>query len=237
MKTWFISDLHLDPQRPETTQQCLTFLEQIKEDAEALYILGDLFDYWIGDDLLNTPLGEPILSIIDAFKLLSNNGCTLYFAHGNRDFLIGEAFMQRIGGQLLDEHHVIDLYGTPTLIMHGDTLCTDDTDYQQLRTLLRNTEWQQAFLAKPLPQRIQEAQQLRAISKEKTEQKQENIMDVNQQQVEAVMQTFGVSQLIHGHTHRPATHTFELAGQTVTRIVLGDWYKQSHYLSFSSRVD
>ena len=233
MKTWFISDLHLDDTRPHITQQFFDFLNKIKDEAEALYILGDLFEAWIGDDILDTPLGASALEVVNPLKKLSDNGTKLYFAHGNRDFLIGDQFIKRIGANLLDEHQVIDLYGTPTLIMHGDTLCTDDIEYQQLRGMLRKPQWQKEFLAKPLQERIEEALKLRQISQEKTKGKQEDILDVNQSKVEKVMRKFGVTQLIHGHTHRPATHDFELDGTQAKRIVLGDWYEQSSYLEFS----
>ena len=233
MKTWFISDLHLDTTRPHSTEAFFTFLKEIQGKAEALYILGDLFEYWIGDDVLNTPLGASIETIINNIRKLVDSGTTVYFAHGNRDFLIGDDFIKRTGAILLDEHKVIDLYGTPTLILHGDTLCTDDTDYQQLRIMLRNPQWQQRFLAKPLQARIEEASNLRKISQEKTKGKQEEILDVNQTSVENIMQEFGVRQMIHGHTHRPATHTFKLDGKVAKRIVLGDWYGQGSYLEFS----
>ena len=234
MKTWFISDLHLDDSRPHITQEFFDFLSKLKNKAEALYILGDLFEAWIGDDVLNTPLGTSALKVVHHLKALSESGTTLYFAHGNRDFLITHQFIEKIGANLLDEHTVIDLYGTATLIMHGDTLCTDDLEYQQLRTTLRSPEWQTEFLAKPLSKRIEEALKLRKISQEKTKGKQENILDVNQNDVEKMMREYNVTQIIHGHTHRPAIHKFELDGEKATRIVLGDWYEQSSYLEFSA---
>ena len=142
MKTWFISDLHLDDSRPHITKEFFNFLDRIKNKAEALYILGDLFEAWIGDDILDTPLGTSALKVVNHLKQLSANGTNIYFAHGNRDFLIGEQFIERSGAFVLGEHTVIDLYGTPTLIMHGDTLCTDDIEYQQLRNLLHKPQWQ-----------------------------------------------------------------------------------------------
>ncbi len=232
MKTWFISDLHLDDSRPHITQAFFDFLANIKGDAEALYILGDLFEAWIGDDILGTPLGASSLDLVHQLKTLSASGTKIYFAHGNRDFLIGHQFIENIGASLLAEHSVIDLYGTPTLIMHGDTLCTDDIEYQQLRSMLRKQQWQAEFLAKPLVERIEEAIKLREISQEKTKGKQEDILDVNQNEVEKIMREYNVMQLIHGHTHRPATHNFELDGKQATRIVLGDWYEHSSFLVF-----
>lgn len=234
MKTWFISDLHLDDSRPHITEEFFNFLDHIKNKAEALYILGDLFEAWIGDDILDTPLGTSALKVVNHLKQLSANGTKIYFAHGNRDFLIGEQFIERSGAFVLGEHTVIDLYGTPTLIMHGDTLCTDDIEYQQLRSLLHSPQWQKEFLAKPLPERIEEALKLRNISQEKTKNKQAEILDVNQHAVENVMREYKVRQLIHGHTHRPASHTFTLDDSQATRIVLGDWYEQSSYLAFSA---
>lgn len=236
MKTYFIADLHLDDSRPHITQLFIDFLNEIKQDAHTLYILGDLFEYWIGDDVLNLPLNacpntiKFMESIVMELKALTDSGVTLYLAHGNRDFLLGEQFIQAIGAQLLDEHVVINLYGTPTLIMHGDTLCTDDTEYQTLRTLLRNPEWQHDFLSKSIQMRLKEADNLRQMSQEKTKQKQPDILDVNQQSVEAVMRKFNVLQLIHGHTHRPATHEFMLDGVAAKRIVLADWYQRSSSL-------
>jgi UDP-2,3-diacylglucosamine hydrolase len=236
MKTYFIADLHLDDSRPHITQLFLDFLHEIKQDADTLYILGDLFEYWIGDDVLDLPLEtcprtiKLMQSVVIALKGLTDHGVTLYLVHGNRDFLLGKYFMQAVGAYLLDEHVVIDLYGTPTLIMHGDTLCTDDTEYQQLRSLLRGAQWQQDFLSQSIQMRIKEADNLRQMSQQQTKEKQLAILDVNQQSVEAVMRQFKVLQLIHGHTHRPATHQFMLDGVVAKRIVLADWYQCSSSL-------
>jgi UDP-2,3-diacylglucosamine hydrolase len=236
MKTYFISDLHLDDSRPHITQLFIDFLNEIKQDAQTLYILGDLFEYWIGDDVLDLPLKacpntiKLMQSVVIELKALTDSGVTLYLAHGNRDFLLGQQFIQAIGAHLLDEHVVIDLYGTPTLIMHGDTLCTDDTEYQKLRTMLRNPQWQQDFLSKTIKTRIKEADNLRQMSQKQTKEKQQAILDVNQQSVTAVMRKFKVLQLIHGHTHRPATHQFMLDGLAAKRIVLADWYQHSSSL-------
>ena len=240
MKTYFIADLHLDDSRPHITQLFIEFLNEIKQDADTLYILGDLFEYWIGDDVLDLPLEacprtiKLMQSVVIALKALTDCGVTLYLAHGNRDFLLGKHFMQAVGAHLLDEHVVIDLYGTPTLIMHGDTLCTDDIEYQQLRTLLRSTQWQQDFLSQSIQMRIKEADNLRQMSQKQTKEKQQAILDVNQQSVEAVMRQFKVLQLIHGHTHRPATHQFMLEGVAAKRIVLADWYQRSSSLVIES---
>ncbi len=231
MKTWFISDLHLDDSRPHITEQFFDFLAKIKDEAEALYILGDLFEAWVGDDILDTPLGASALKVVRHIKELSHSGTKIYFAHGNRDFLIGDQCIKRMGATLLDEYHLINLYGKKTLLMHGDTLCTDDIEYQQLRAVLRNPQWQREFLSKPLTERIAEALKLRQISQEKMKGKQERILDVNQAEVEKIMKKYDVTLLIHGHTHRPATHEFDLDHYSVKRIVLGDWYEQSSYLA------
>lgn len=237
MTTWFISDLHLDAKRPAMATLLLAFLQSLHGKADALYILGDFFEYWIGDDALQTPAGAVFLPIVQGLRAVKESGVPVYFAHGNRDFLAGEAFAEQAGCQLLPEEQVVDLYGVPTLLMHGDTLCTDDVDYQQLRQQLRDPQWQQAFLALSLPERIQQAEALRAKSKEAMQGKAEVILDVNQSAVEAVMQRHGVSRLIHGHTHRPAIHDFRLTEKPVQRIVLGDWYEQGSFLKVESSGD
>lgn len=235
-KTYFIADLHLDDRRPHITQLFIDFLNEIKPEASALYILGDLFEYWIGDDVLDLPLKvcpntiKLMQAVVIELKALSDSGVKIYLAHGNRDFLIGDYFIESIGATLLAEHHIMNLGSTPTLIMHGDTLCSDDIEYQKLRTMLRNPGWQVDFLSRSIQERIKEADNLRKISQEQTKTKQDELMDVNQNEVENIMRKFKVTQLIHGHTHRPATHNFILDGQTVKRIVLADWYQKSSYL-------
>lgn len=232
--TWFISDLHLDISRPDVTLQFLQLLQNLKDNnTQSLYILGDLFEFWIGDDVLDHPLGQPLLPIIKALHSLSASGCVIYFIHGNRDFVIGEMFSERTGVQLLPEHHIIDLYGEPVLIMHGDTLCTDDHQYQAFRSLSRTSEWQQQLLFLEIPERIKQAMAMRAESAKTTRAQSEEILDVNQGTVEATMLEHGVKRLIHGHTHRPAVHEFVLAdGQKMQRIVLGDWYDQQSHLKY-----
>ena len=231
MKTWFISDLHLDASRPDLLQLCVDFLDEIKHQADSLYILGDLFEYWLGDDSLDTPISKCFQPVIAKLKELSNTGIPLYFIAGNRDFLISKDFAKQTGCKLLKDETIIDLYGVPTLIMHGDTLCTDDVDYLKLRDLLRSEQWQKDFLNLSIEKRIEQALKLRNASKEKTANKPENILDVNQQAVEFVMKKHNVFQLIHGHTHRMATHHFKLDEQEATRFVLGDWHTHSHFLS------
>lgn len=223
----FIADLHLDPSRPEITALFTRFLEQEKNQAQALYILGDLFEAWIGDDAV--PSSDPVLTALRDFS----QQVPTYFMHGNRDFLVGERFAELTGIELLPDPIVVDLTGTPTLLMHGDSLCIDDHEYQAFRSMVRNPEWQAAFLAMPIEQRIQMAQQARSESGERNQLIDDYLMDVNQQAVEDEMQRHSVQQLIHGHTHRPAIHHFESDGQQRTRVVLGDWYEQGSVL----RVD
>jgi UDP-2,3-diacylglucosamine hydrolase len=234
MTTWFISDLHLDASRPGITALLLDFLSERQGDAAALYILGDFFEYWVGDDALGTPEAAVFQPVIQTLRELSDSGVKLYFQHGNRDFLVGEGFARVTGCTLLPEQQLIDLYGTPTLLLHGDTLCTDDVEYQQMRKMLRNPQWQQQVLSLPLETRIQQAQAMRAQSRMSTEAKAASILDVNPQTVLAVMATAGVTRLIHGHTHRPAVHDVTVNGNAAQRIVLGDWHEAQ--LSFL-RVD
>lgn len=233
MTTWFISDLHLEPARPASTQLLFQFLQHIRGKAEALYILGDLFEYWIGDDFLATPAGQQVLPILQAFKQVATRGTPIYLQHGNRDFLLAEQFAELSSITLLPEQKNIDLYGQPTLIMHGDLLCTDDVDYQKARVLFRSLPWQQQILAKSIPERLQYAQSLRMQSQQSAQTKQEEILDANQVAIEATMRAAQVQQLIHGHTHRPAIHEFELEGRSAKRVVLGDWYSHGSFL----RVD
>jgi UDP-2,3-diacylglucosamine hydrolase len=228
--TLFIADLHLDPARPAITDLFLDFLATEARAASALYILGDLFEAWVGDDD-DAPHHRPVVT---ALRDLSTSGTSVWFAHGNRDFLLGESFAAASGAQLLGEETVIDLYGTATLLMHGDTLCTDDTAYLAFRAQVRDPAWQREFLAKPLAERRQIAQGLRERSAASTRDKPAEIMDVNAATVAQTMIAAGVRQLIHGHTHRPAIHEFELEGQTARRIVLGDWYTQGSVLRCSA---
>lgn len=222
----FISDLHLTGERPHSTQAFLQFMQQEARQAEALYVLGDLFEAWIGDDAIPPGMDR----VLDAFHELTQSGVPVYVMVGNRDFLLGDGFEKLTGCTLLPEPSIIDLYGTPTLLMHGDTLCTDDVEYQQIRAVIRTPKWREDFLNKTIEQRITLAKQARAQSKASTSQKDESIMDVNEQTVEAALRQHGVSQLIHGHTHRPAIHQLEIDGKAAKRIVLGDWYDQSSIL-------
>jgi UDP-2,3-diacylglucosamine hydrolase len=230
MATLFISDLHLDPARPDITTQALEFLADEAHAADALYILGDLFEAWVGDD---DPEPEK-RRVIAALRKLSDAGLPLYFMHGNRDFLVGAGFAADSGCKLLEDPTIIELHGTRVLLMHGDTLCTDDHEYQAFRAMVRNPAWQQAMLARPLPERLALARQLRETSAASMAGKSMEIMDVNQGAVEAAMREHGVYTLLHGHTHRPAVHRFELDGHEAVRIVLGDWYTQGSALSWDA---
>lgn len=222
---WFIADLHLDPSQPSALRAFLTVLESSPVPG-ALYILGDLFETWIGDDD-DQPLGE---AVAEGLRGLAERGCPLYFIHGNRDFLLGEDFARRSALQLLPEHTVIELHGTPTLIMHGDTLCTDDIAYQNLRRQVRSPAWQTAVLSRSLAERRQLAASLRTESEKALRDKPETITDVNTETVQRIMAEYGVQQLIHGHTHRPAFHDLTVNQQPARRIVLGPWYHQCSIL-------
>ncbi len=219
MTTLFISDLHLEESRPDITDAFLAFLKDKAMGVERLYILGDFFEAWIGDDE-RTPLQETVAA---ALKEVSDNGTEIFLMHGNRDFLIGEDFCNRAGATLLDDPTVVDLYGIPTLLMHGDSLCTADVEYQKFRANMRNPQWQQMILARPLADRQQMARQLREISMAKNQGKAETIMDVTPEEVVKEMEAHGVQRLVHGHTHRPAIHELQANGQDARRIVLGDW--------------
>ncbi|MCC6134398.1 MAG: UDP-2,3-diacylglucosamine diphosphatase [Candidatus Contendobacter sp.] len=221
MTTLFISDLHLESAHPARTALLLDFLSRQIQSADALYILGDLFEAWIGDD--DDADAEWGLTVAAALQTLTGSGVPVFFLHGNRDFLIGERFAAAAGIQFLLESVVIDLAGEPVLLLHGDTLCTDDVDYQAFRTQVRHPVWQTQMLALPLAQRRALAGQLRETSRQATGQKAAEIMDVNQAEVERVMRHHGVRRLIHGHTHRPAIHNWTLDGQPARRAVLGDW--------------
>ena len=217
--TLFISDLHLDPSRPTVTRAFLDLLKGEAAHVDALYILGDFFESWVGDDD-DSPL---IAEVSSALQALSTSGTNCYLMHGNRDFLIGEQFCQQSGCTLLPDPCTIELYGKPVLLMHGDSLCTGDESYMAFRAQARSPQWQQQILAMPLDDRRALAKQLRESSMDANSNKAEDIMDINQAELEKVMLELDVQTLIHGHTHRPATHTFELQGKACQRIVLGDW--------------
>lgn len=224
MTTYFISDIHLGQAADNDAGELfLDFLDEITEQASSLYILGDLFEAWLGDDAIPPEYQAGI----EALKQLSEGGTLLYLMHGNRDFLIGEELCDRIGAELLTDPTLIEMDNVPTLLMHGDLLCTDDVIYQQFRRQVRNPVWQQEFLRLTPPQRAEMARQARKQSAEHTRGSSYDIMDVNQAAVEDIMQQYGARRLIHGHTHRPAVHDFSLSQLDVQRIVLGDWHPDS----------
>ncbi|HET6725037.1 MAG TPA: UDP-2,3-diacylglucosamine diphosphatase [Gammaproteobacteria bacterium] len=226
MTTAFVSDLHLDARRPEVTTLFREFLANEARTLDGLYILGDLFEAWIGDDDPDPHNGV----VRQDLAALTAAGVPAWFMHGNRDFLVGDAFSRETGVQLLDDPIVVDLYGTSTLLTHGDALCTDDVDYQTFRATVRNPAWQQAFLSQPVDARRRLAAQARAESQRQQSGKSMDIMDVNQGEVVKMMRDHGVTRMIHGHTHRPDTHQFAVDGVQYTRIVLGDWYEQGSIL-------
>lgn len=228
--TLFISDLHLCGSRPGITALFLDFLHQRARTADALYILGDLFEYWIGDEAVERKEFRPI---IRGLRELTSNGTPVYVMHGNRDFLMGQGFEKTTGCRLLTDPSRIDLYGTPTLLMHGDTLCIDDIEYMNFRAKVRGTAWQKEFLGKSVAERDKIVRDFREISKNSTAAKKPEIMDANLTAVEAVMREHRVYRMIHGHTHRPREHVLNIDGEPARRMVLGDWYEQGSVL----RVD
>lgn len=215
----FISDLHLSFDKPKITRHFVHFLRTKARDARAVYILGDLFDAWVGDDDFTAPNAE----IRRELKRLTDSGVAVYLQRGNRDFLIGERFARGTGVILLDDYAVIELEGERTLLTHGDLLCSDDIPYQAFRAKSRSSEWQQNVLSKPLWLRLLAARWYRLRSFWHKQQKSTYVMDVNQITVETVMQQHECTRLIHGHTHRPAKHEFMLNGQKAQRFVLSDW--------------
>ena len=223
MTTLFISDLHLDAGEPEAIRRFVNFVATEARAARALYILGDLFEAWVGDDEDDPQLAPVQAALTD----LTRAGVPCALMHGNRDFLIGPKFCAATGCRLLGDYERVHLYGSTVLLTHGDLLCTDDTRYMSLRGTLRNPAWQRDFLAKPLAERRKIAAELRQLSAAEIASKSYDIMDVNQSTVESVMREHDVSLLLHGHTHRPAIHNFELDGKPAARIVLGAWYEHA----------
>ncbi|WP_350312539.1 UDP-2,3-diacylglucosamine diphosphatase [Dickeya fangzhongdai] len=226
MTTLFISDLHLSEQEPAITAGFLRFLREDAPGADALYILGDLFDAWIGDDD-PAPLHA---TVAQALKTLADTGVPCYFAHGNRDFLLGARFARQSGLQLLATETVLDLYGRRTLLLHGDTLCTDDHAYQNFRRKVHNPFIQRLFLWLPLSLRLRIAARMRAASQQANQHKSMTIMDVNTDEVMARLRHHQATLMIHGHTHRPAIHPIDQAGVCAERAVLGAWHQEGSLL-------
>ncbi len=226
MQTLFIADLHLSANRPDITERFLQFMAEEASQADALYVLGDLFEMWIGDDD-QSPFHQ---AVIQAFRRLTDSGVPCYFIHGNRDFLIQNRFAKETGITLLPEEIVINLYGIPTLILHGDTLCTLDEKYQNYRKKVHQPWLQKLFLALPLKWRLKIGDNMRQNSQQNNQKKSNTIMDVTPNAVEMTFKSHGVQNMIHGHTHRPKVHTIQLNNQSLTRTVLGDWYEQGSVL-------
>lgn len=217
--------------RPVITETFLAFLKELQGSASALYILGDLFEYWAGDDDLDDPFNQ---QIIHAFRKLSESGVAIFLMHGNRDFLIGATFCRASGTKLLSDPTLIELAGQRILLSHGDDLCTDDIDYQEFRKQVRTPEWQAQFLSQPLENRKKQIEAIRARSELEKTTKHLAIMDVNPQAVMHRLREFQPDLFIHGHTHRPNVHSINLDGKSVKRLVLGDWYEQGSCLMLNS---
>jgi UDP-2,3-diacylglucosamine hydrolase len=227
----FISDLHLSSGRPDLTTALEGFLDRLPADSEALYILGDLFDYWAGDDDLDDLFNARIVARLAA---LAERNIALYLLPGNRDFLMGERFMAATKARRLAEIHRLDLYGTPTLLLHGDELCLRDADYRNFRATVRDEAWQKSFLARPLAARKAEIEALRARSEAEKKVKDYDLMDADPAAAEDLFRAHGAVRMIHGHTHRPARHDHAVNGKTCERWVLASWDDQPSYLECNS---
>ena len=228
----FISDLHLCDSRPHITQAFIAFLENTASKAQALYILGDLFEYWAGDDAIAVRTHQ---ATIHALNKLATSGVQVFFMHGNRDFLIDVGFTSPTGVKFLPDPSLITLYGKLVLLSHGDELCTDDVVYQQFRSEVRSTTWKNQFLSKSLIDRVAYIKQLRTQSEQSKSSKSMQIMDVNAAAVDSLLREYDYPPLfIHGHTHRPNNHLLQLDGNACERWVLGDWYEQGSYLKLDA---
>lgn len=227
MRRLFVSDVHLDAERPDATEQFLAFLDAEARRAAALYILGDLFEAWVGDDdrAINNE------RVCRALRALADSGVACFALHGNRDFLLGAGFSARSGCRLLTDPVIAQLHGERVLLTHGDALCTDDHSYQELRSIVRQERWQRRFLALPRVHREVLADEVRAGSRRHTSRTVPYIMDVNAAAVAVAFRATRTRRMIHGHTHRPGVHALEVDGESVERIVLGAWYEQGSYLS------
>lgn len=227
-QTYFIADLHLSENRPDISAAFFSFLDSHMDNktVDALYILGDFFEVWVGDDHV-TALSSEVAKHLKAIK---DSGIAVYFVHGNRDFIMRDKYAAMAGMTLLDEQTVIDLYGTPTVILHGDEMCTQDLEYQAFRKKSRGWWWPNLMLAMPLWYRRKIARNARLKSKQSQADKSMAILDVVEESVLATFAKHNVKNMIHGHTHRPNVHTYTVNNQTLTRTVLGDWYTQGSYL-------
>jgi UDP-2,3-diacylglucosamine hydrolase len=226
MAALFISDLHIDDSRPAITEQFLSFLAAEAREAEALYILGDLFESWVGDDAADAAQSAAIRGL----HSLTSQGVPCFVMHGNRDFLLAAQFCRMSGAELLPDPLIVTLYGEPVLVTHGDALCTDDRAYQRLRATVRDADWQRQFLALSIASRRALAGAARVGSQAHTAAVEYAITDVNADSVAMALRGAGTATLLHGHTHRPAIHPLQVDGRPCTRIVLGDWYDQGSLL-------
>ena len=226
MAALFISDLHIDDSRPAITEQFLSFLATEAREAEALYILGDLFESWVGDDAADAAQSAAITGL----RSLTSQGVPCFVMHGNRDFLLARQFCRMSGAELLPDPLIVTLYGEPVLVTHGDALCTDDRAYQRLRATVRDADWQRQFLALSIASRRALAGAARVGSQAHTAAVEYAITDVNADSVAMALRGAGTATLLHGHTHRPAIHPLQVDGRPCTRIVLGDWYDQGSLL-------
>jgi len=228
MSTLFISDLHLDSKRSNIINIFINFLNNLKNDVTAIYILGDFVEYWVGDD-------DPAVGLQEVFKLIKkiSGKIDIYFMHGNRDFMISKKYCEKHGIKLLNDPTLINLYNKKILLMHGDTLCIDDKEYQKFRHMVRSEKWQEEMLKKPLSERLLLAKNLREKSKNETDNKDDFIMDVNNKEVEKVITKYDADILIHGHTHRPNIHKILCNNKKTQRIVLGDWYDKYYVLELN----
>lgn len=230
MARLFVSDVHLDASAPPATEQFIAFLHEYAARAEALYILGDLFEVWVGDDDPGTDKAR----IVAALRELTTQGVACFVIHGNRDFLLGRQFCDRSGCRLLQDPVIIELDGERVLVTHGDALCTDDHAYQELRSSVRTADWQRRFLALPFDVRDRFANKARAGSKAHNARTAPQIQDVNAAAVETAYRTARVRRIIHGHTHRPGIHDTLVDGEPAQRIVLGAWYEEGSYLVYEN---
>jgi UDP-2,3-diacylglucosamine hydrolase len=228
---YFISDLHIDATRPEITEQFIEFLRTEAREADALYILGDLFESWVGDDAADAGQAAAIAEL----RGLTAGGVPCFVMHGNRDFLLGARFRADSGALLLPDPLVVTLYGEPVLVMHGDALCTEDRAYQRLRATVRDADWQRRFLALPVAARRALAEAARDGSRAHTASMEYAIADVSAESVVTALKSSAAATLLHGHTHRPAVHSLDIDGRACTRIVLGDWYTQGSLLRWDEQ--
>ncbi len=227
----FISDLHLTPDRPLIIKLFCQFVNERAIYSEALYILGDFFEYWIGDD----DPANGLESIFEAFDTLKKHNIPVYFMHGNRDFLISSGFEKRAHCKIIPDPKIITINSNKIILLHGDSLCTKDTQYQKFKQLVRSDTWKEEFSSKSLAERKSIVEGLRDTSKTETSNKDEEIMDAEQEAIDEIMRDEKVDYMIHGHTHRPNIHNSTLDNRTITRIVLGDWYEHGSVLSVKTQ--